>query len=81
MNNTFSSENFFLNIVIILIISPLAIFLLKFSYCVVLIEITQLSHRNYKLSKIAASFVLCGFEIFFFKDFSLKKCFTHLLLS
>lgn len=64
MNNTFSSGNFLLNIVIILIISFLAMFLLKFSHCVVLIEITQLSHRNFKLFKIAAVFVLCRFELF-----------------
>lgn len=81
MNNTLSSGSFFLNIVIIFIISLLAIFLLKFSYYVVLIEITQLSHRNFKLFKIPASSVLCGFEIFFFKDLNLKKCFAHLLLS
>lgn len=36
MNNTFSSGNFLLHVVIILIISSLAIFLLKFSQCVVL---------------------------------------------
>ena len=60
MNNLLSSGNFLLNIAIILIIFSLAIFLLKFS--VFLIAITQLSHRNVKLFKILAVFVLHGFE-------------------
>lgn len=78
----FCSGNFLLNIVIILIIYSLAIFLLKFSHCAVVIEITQLNPRNLKLFKIAAVFILCGFENFFsFKNFVLKKCFTYLLLS
>lgn len=80
MNNAFSSGNFLLTIVIILIIFfsgnvCIEIFLL----CC--FEITQLSHRHLNYSKLQPFLFNVDLKKHFLKDFSLKKCFTCLLLG